>query len=82
MEPTFSTESAGSGPSGVGFGFIGHGHTNVNNTVTRGNRVALHFAVTQIDENCAKTSMPVPPGIQLPRLGQTGATQTVGSTHF
>ena len=32
----FSTEPAGSGPSGVGFGFIGHGRTNVHNAARRG----------------------------------------------
>ncbi len=62
-------------------GCIGHGRTNVNNTDTRGDRVALHVAVIQIDENCAKTSIPVPSGIPLARLGQTEATQTVGPTH-
>ena len=72
---------AGNGRPESGARFIGHGRTNVNNTDTRGDRVALHVAVTQIDENCAKTSIPVPSGIPLARLGQTEATQTVGPTH-
>ena len=49
---------AGSGPSGVGFGFIGHGHTNVYGTVTRGLGPAPNLAVAQIGGNCATYAAP------------------------
>ncbi|MDG1580550.1 hypothetical protein [Pseudomonas sp. GOM6] len=46
------------GKLGAGFGFIGHGHTNVYNTVTQGLGPAPNLAVARIGGNCATYAAP------------------------